>query len=499
MFKIIHNPLFLAIWIAMATLITISCTKENKDEPAAEKKFVTIKFNTMGGAPIDSLIVLSGVSSPELSKVKIIKIGYTFEGWYSDNALISPFDPGKAISGNMTLYAKWKDNFTGTKTEIIKSLDNWLTTSPLPRNIGAQSFAKTSLSKEDAITARELVIRDGSNQILQKYAKSWNDKVFTNGKQLMKFEYRVLNGDNGGKGPSLYISLHGGGGTTADVNDQQWRNQINLYTPLEGIYLAPRAPQDLFNMWHVPYMDDFYDAIIQTGVVMANVNANRVYLTGYSAGGDGVYQIAPRMADRWAAAAMMAGHPGDASAMNLRNIGFTIWVGALDTDYNRAGLAAKWGVNLDALSVSYPGEYNHFVNVVPNKPHWMDGEDAATIPWMAKFIRNPLPAKISWRQDDVKHTSFYWITTDGTVTGNPELIIERNGNNFTIIKSDYTTFNIGVNDDMIDFTQNVKITYNGNTIFDAKVNRNIESIYNSMNLRYDNNLVFSSYIKATIP
>jgi uncharacterized repeat protein (TIGR02543 family) len=493
-----YNALFLAVIVVM-TIMAGACKKGNKDEPSVEKKFVTLKFNMMGGAPIDSLIVLSGVPSPELTKVKINKIGYTFDGWSTDNTLLSTFDPTKAITGNMTLYARWKDNFTGTKTEIIKSLDNWLKTAPFPRTIGTQLFSKTPLSKDDATAARELVVRDGSNQILQKYAKAWNDKVFSNGKQLMKFEYRVLNGNNGGKGPSLYISLHGGGGTTKDVNDQQWRNQINLYSPSEGIYLAPRAPEDLFNMWHVPYMDDFYDALIQTAVVMAGVNPNRIYLTGYSAGGDGVYQMAPRMADRWAAAAMMAGHPGDASAMNLRNIGFTLWVGALDTDYNRAGLAAKWGVTLDGLSAAYPGEYAHFVNVVPNKPHWMDGEDAATIPWMAKFIRNPLPPKISWRQDDVKHSSFYWITVDGAITGNPELIIERNGNNFNIIKSNYTTFNIGVNDDMINFDQNVKVTYNGNTLFDSKVNRNIESIYNSMNLRYDINLVFSSSIKVTIP
>ena len=35
-------------------------------------------------------------------------------------------------------------------------------------------------------------------------------------------------------------------------------------------------------------------------VIKENVNPNKVYLLGYSAGGDGVYQLAPRMANRWA-------------------------------------------------------------------------------------------------------------------------------------------------------------------------------------------------------
>ena len=62
---------------------------------------------------------------------------------------------------------------------------------------------------------------------------------------------------------------------------------------------------------------------------------------GYSAGGDGVYQLAPRMADRLAVASMMAGHPNDASPLGLRNIGFAIHVGALDSGYNRNKVAAK--------------------------------------------------------------------------------------------------------------------------------------------------------------
>ena len=42
-------------------------------------------------------------------------------------------------------------------------------------------------------------------------------------------------------------------------------------------------------------------------IAFYGVDSDRVYLMGYSAGGDGVYQVAPRMADRFAAAAMMAG------------------------------------------------------------------------------------------------------------------------------------------------------------------------------------------------
>ena len=52
-------------------------------------------------------------------------------------------------------------------------------------------------------------------------------------------------------------------------------------------------------------------------IMLYEVDPNKVYLMGYSAGGDGVYQLAPRMADRFAAAAMMAGHPNETSPLGL--------------------------------------------------------------------------------------------------------------------------------------------------------------------------------------
>ena len=75
------------------------------------------------------------------------------------------------------------------------------------------------------------------------------------------------------------------------------------------------------------------------------LDPNKVYLMGYSAGGDGVYQLAPRMADRFAAAAMMAGHPNETSPLGLRNLPFTIHMGENDTPYKRNKVAAEWKKN----------------------------------------------------------------------------------------------------------------------------------------------------------
>jgi hypothetical protein len=227
----------------------------------------------------------------------------------------------------------------------------------------------------------------------------------------MPFHYEIF-GDKPATGRRLFISMHGGGGAPAALNDRQWENQKRLYRPDEGVYVAPRAPTNNWNLWHEPHIDRLFGQLIENMIVFEEVDPNRIYILGYSAGGDGVYQLAPRMADRWAAAAMMAGHPNDALPLGLRNVGFTIHVGGLDSGYKRNEVAAEWGQKLDELRQNDPDGYSHLVKIYPDKPHWMDREDAAALPWMAKLVRNPVPNRLIWKQDDVTHRRFYWLAVD---------------------------------------------------------------------------------------
>lgn len=154
--------------------------------------------------------------------------------------------------------------------------------------------------------------------------------------------------EEGGK-RSLWISMHGGGSCPSEVNDQQYQNQICLYEPDEGIWIIPRSPTDSWNQWHQEHIDPMFDRIIENFILLKNVDPNRVYLLGYSAGGDGVYQLAPRMADRFAAAAMMAGHPNNSTPCSLRNLPFAIFVGENDSAYNRNQAARCWAEKLNQL------------------------------------------------------------------------------------------------------------------------------------------------------
>lgn len=274
--------------------------------------------------------------------------------------------------------------------------------------ITEQAFAAKPLSQDWASQAGELLWADWASITKAKHEKDWKSGKFTvDGKEL-KFRRRSFASQK--KPRALYISLHGGGNTSTAVNDQQWRNQVDLYAPPDGLYIAPRAPSDTWNLWHEPHMDALLDRLILDAIVFEDVDPNRVYLLGYSAGGDGVYQLAPRMADRFAAASMMAGHPNEADPCSLRNLPFAIHVGENDAAYSRNSLAKEWGGKLEALRKADPEGYDHVAKLHEGKGHWMDRDDAEAITWLAARVRPAVPPKrVVWRQDDVTHSRAYWL------------------------------------------------------------------------------------------
>ncbi|MDR0528944.1 MAG: hypothetical protein LBG69_04965 [Zoogloeaceae bacterium] len=355
-------------------------------------------------------------------------------------------------------------------------------------------FAARSLSEDDAALAVSLVSENRQSLLREVWEEMAREKRIVLDEYSMPFAYKIF-GKEPADGRSLYISMHGGGATAAEENDQQWRNQIDLYSPAEGVYFAPRAAVNDWNMWFLPHVDLLLDIIIQTSVAALGVNPDKVYLMGYSAGGDGVYRLGPRLADRWAAASMMAGHPGEVSPVTLRNIGFMVWMGENDSAYNRNDEARKFGQLMDGLQAEEGDGYIHETRIVRGKGHWMDGADKAAVPWMAQFRRNPLPEKVIWLQDDVPHNSFYWLRVPSSEAENGKLaIVERTGNTFTVISNDYGSLSIGLNDAMIDFESPVRVIVDGEVIFDKKVRRNAAAICMSVRDRYDPGLMFSAYI-----
>lgn len=364
-------------------------------------------------------------------------------------------------------------------------------------SIAAAQPAREGLTVKEAASEAEKVIKEFKGQFEKQAHTDWERRKIQIGPDSLLFHVQVF-GEKPVDGRSLYISMHGGGNGPAKMNDQQYKNQQRLYKPFEGVYFVPRAPSNTWNMWHQGPLDKLFERVIADAVLMEGVNPNKVYLMGYSAGGDGVFQLATRMADHWAAAAMMAGHPGDAQVLNLRNLPFFLAVGELDAAYNRNGLAKVWAQTLDSLQAADTGGYIHDAHIMAGMPHWMKQQDTIAVPWMAQFKRNPLPRKVNWIQDDETRDHFYWLSVPGGSARKGHTVIASfKGQEVTVERNETDTLYVLLNDKMMNLDKKIVVKDKGKVIFEGKVVRKKKLIRQSYSERHDPEYIFSAGIVLT--
>ncbi|CAG1008982.1 hypothetical protein PHYC_03637 [Phycisphaerales bacterium] len=385
--------------------------------------------------------------------------------------------------------------------EPLDSLRVWLGESPAARDsLEIQPFAAIPLTRPQAEEARTMMWNERVARLRAEREAEWEARSISLGDKVMRFEFRVF-GEKPEGGRSLFISMHGGGNAPPATNDQQWRNQVKLYKPEEGVYLAPRAPTDTWNLWHEAHIDTFFERIIEDAVVFEGVNPDRVYLTGYSAGGDGVYQLGPRMADRFAAAAMMAGHPNETSPLGLRNLPFAIHVGENDGGYKRNAVAKEWGERLDVLRKDDPGGYEHVVELHAGRGHWMEREDAKAVPWMAGHTRNPVPVRVVWKQDDVTHRSLYWLAVSEADRKAGSLVVASfKDQGIEIEKAEGVgAVTILLDDRMVNLDHPVTVAIAGGELHKGKVERTIADLARTLDARGDRLLMFPASVRVALP
>ena len=331
----------------------------------------------------------------------------------------------------------------------------------------------------------------GEGRMMEAFSDLYGQSL-TYGDATMKI-YVTVKGDRPKDGYPLYIALHGGGGSdTPDLNDNQWEMMKGYYSSALdcGVYIAPRGVSDTWNTHFNDESYPLYDRLIEDAILLYGIDPNKVYIEGFSAGGDGVYQIAARMADRFAAANMSAGHPNGVSMVNLKNLGFQIQVGENDSSYKRNTVAAEYGGKLAALQEQYGG-YPHRTHIHKDKGHnfadssktplevmkdpqaWLAAvkagesytetisEDSFPPDYMDQFTRDPLAEEVVWnlgsRAGSRSVESFYWLTAP--MTTNKGTIVASYDKSQNLVKLETNEvdgdFSVLLNEEMIDFSKPV--------------------------------------------
>ena len=349
------------------------------------------------------------------------------------------------------------------------------------------------------------------------------------GEVTMRYGISVI-GEPDEKGYPLYVAMHGGGyGETPDMNNKQWEHMAIYYkeSVKSGVYVNPRGVRDTWDTHGNPESFPLYDRLIENMILFYNVDPNRVYFLGFSAGGDGVYIISPRMADRMAATHMSAGHHNGTSVMNLRNTPIQLQVGINDKAFNRHKVTVEYQEKLDGLQKQYDGYvHNTFVhldkghNFFDNHPtdpqrvladnySWLHDDemtervvDTNAIRFLNQFKRNPLPRKIVWdltnRAPLRTVESFYWVRAEKDVTEGLLVVRLDKENNAIVVEEDTTVkkFTVLFNDDMLDLDAPIKIvTKNGEQI--VNVERSEEVLNDTTAERCDINYQFAAVVEVT--
>lgn len=397
--------------------------------------------------------------------------------------------------------------------------------------IREQPFASVSLTSKHAQRAQDLLWTRHAQFIREQRASEVERQQVTitrsNGKPItMKYWSKLYCPTNGKKTSQpipLFIGLHGGGGCPPKTNDSQWENHKKIYdktyqtlankTQSPLLYIAPRAPTNNWNLWHEPHMDELLDRLIETMVATQHntVDSNRVYISGYSAGGDGIYKLAPRMADRWAAASMMAGHPNGVSLRGVYNLPFSLHVGGKDAAYNRNKVGRKYKDALEQWQQEEQGRgYQEiWAKIYKDNGHGLGGQDAAAMEWMAKFKRDANPTTLVWDKASARHDRFYWVLrSNNNSCGGGEIRVTREGQKVLIDltkcpqSAQVESLTFRFNDSMVDMERPIEIYRHDKTgrllLAEVQLTRTIGDMCRTLAERGDPNAVYYAQVKVDL-
>jgi predicted esterase len=319
-------------------------------------------------------------------------------------------------------------------------------------------------------------------------------------------------------GASLEEEEAAQGGRAPNLSRQRRENRIRGENQ---IYIHPNGFAGS-EWWHAHQVENIL-RLVETIKRRYNVDESRIYLTGVSDGGTGVYYMAMKHPTVWSSFLPLNGSikvlsnpsiraDGEMFAGNLVNRPFYIVSGEKDHLYPAADVAThvqaftQLGVplvfrrqNAGHDTSWWPFERSQFENFVKQKP------------------REAHPARVSWQTERVdRFNRADWLVIDklgmGTMDTDFEPLdlfdhrrasgrvdIVRDGNTFTAEARGTREFTILLSPDAIDFSRQVIVRVNGRGVFDAVVQRDPAVVLQWAARDNDRTRLYGAEVKITVP
>jgi hypothetical protein len=305
------------------------------------------------------------------------------------------------------------------------------------------------------------------------------------------------------RGWALFIALHGGGGVAKSVNDSQWQQMQSYYRdhPEAGgyLYVALRAPNDAWNGFYDTYVYPLIDQLTRQFRIFGDVDANKIFLMGYSHGGYGAFAIGPKMPDHFAAIHASAAAPtdGETTALTLRHTPFTCMVGENDTMYGRYDRDKTFAAAVEKLrgdrSDIYPGR----VEFIAGNGH-TGLPDRDKIKDMYPAVRQPVPRDLTWLMTDQVIRDFFWLHTDAP--GKKCQIDARCRDNRLTVSTttNVTAAAVWLDRRLMDFRRPLSLDLNG-ALSQHRLQPQLRTLCECLLRRGDPDFAFSARLELTFP
>lgn len=332
----------------------------------------------------------------------------------------------------------------------------------------------------------------------------------------------------------LRVQLHGGVSRPAPGRGEKPRGLTTNRIPSDGeLILQPRA-WDGLEWWRGDQVDNIL-ALVEKVKQAFNVDESRIYATGISDGGTGVYYLAMRVPTLWSACMPLNGQPlvlanpdvgaeGELFATNLANCPMYLVNGGRDPLYPAAQVAPL----VDMMRQAGTAVTFHVYPEAGHDTSWWPRERDSYGTFVRTHPRVAHPPRLSWetaRTD--RDNRVRWLVIDAlgkrpsegpleelntfeNVAGSPmplfthkkssgRVDVQRRGNLILAMTRGVREFTLLLSPDVIDFGKPVTVNVNGQVVFEGPVKQDVAVLQKWAARDHDRTMLYGAEVKVAVP